>query len=253
MRRFPRRQAPARERRVPQNHGFYRRNIIAQSDRNSAPKRLPGNLHGAIPKTEQKFIDSVPSWGHRRDGMRPSAHNALAALPLSIRANLADPGAYHGAMAVRKKEPVARFVPPGPSDKPSSIGKALGLNNLETASLMKAAHRGLTWPAIQRFLDYTGFSQQDIAHYLGISERTLARRREVGIFGNRESEQLLRLAEIYEAALDLFDEDATSTLAWLTSPVRGLGNARPIDIARSEFGAREVLDMIGRLRDGVFT
>ena len=155
-------------------------------------------------------------------------------------------------MAVRKKEPVARFVPRVPSDKPSSVGKALGLSSLETASLMKAAHRGLTWAAVQRFLDSSGFSKQDIAQYLDIPERTLARRRVAGIFGSRESEQLLRLAEIYEAVLDLFDGDAGSTLAWLTSPVRGLGNVRPIDMARSEFGARDVRDTIGRLRDGVF-
>ena len=118
---------------------------------------------------------------------------------------------------------------------------------------MKAARRGLSWAAVRRFLIYTGLSPQDIAQYLGIPGRTFARRREAGIFGSRESEQLLRLAEIYQATLNLFDEDGNSTLAWLTSPARGLGNARPIDLARSEFGAREVRDLIGRLTDGAFS
>jgi putative toxin-antitoxin system antitoxin component (TIGR02293 family) len=75
----------------------------------------------------------------------------------------------------------------------------------------------------------------------------------VGAFDRRESEQLLRLVEIYEAALDLFDGDAVATRNWLTRPVRGLNNASPIDYAESEFGAREVRDLIGRLEDGVFS
>lgn len=155
-------------------------------------------------------------------------------------------------MAVRKGKPIATIVPSVRRNEGTRVGNALGLKNLDTASLMKAAHLGLSWTAFGRFLNYSGFSQQDVAQYLCIAERTLARRREAGIFGNRESEQLLRLAEIYQAALDLFDGDANSTLTWLTSPVRGLGNARPIDMTRSEFGARDVCDMIGRLRDGVF-
>jgi putative toxin-antitoxin system antitoxin component (TIGR02293 family) len=106
---------------------------------------------------------------------------------------------------------------------------------------------------VRKFLDIIGLSQQDLAKYLAIPERTFARRRETGTFDRRESEQLLRLAEISQAALELFDGDTEATRTWLTSPVRGLGNARPIDFAQSEFGAREVRDLIGRLADGVFS
>jgi putative toxin-antitoxin system antitoxin component (TIGR02293 family) len=83
--------------------------------------------------------------------------------------------------------------------------------------------------------------------------RTFARRRQAGAFGRRESEQVLRLAEISHAALQLFDDDIAAARTWLASPVRGLGNARPIDFAQSEFGARDVRDLIGRLADGVFS
>jgi putative toxin-antitoxin system antitoxin component (TIGR02293 family) len=124
---------------------------------------------------------------------------------------------------------------------------------METPSLMQAAQSGLSWNAVRKFLDIIGLSQQDLAKYLAIPERTFARRRETGTFDRRESEQLLRLAEISQAALELFDGDTEATRTWLTSPVRGLGNARPIDFAQSEFGAREVRDLIGRLADGVFS
>lgn len=118
---------------------------------------------------------------------------------------------------------------------------------------MQAVRSGLSWNAVRKFLDITGLSQQDLAKYLAIPERTFARRREVGIFDRRESEQLIRLAELAEATLELFDGDSDAARNWLTSPVRGLGNARPIDYAQSEFGAREVRDLIGRLGDGVFS
>lgn len=99
----------------------------------------------------------------------------------------------------------------------------------------------------------TGFSQQQLASYLDVPERTFARRRETGSLDRRESEKLLRLAEIWDSALDLFDGDAARTRGWLVAPAFGLGNVAPIEYARTEFGGREVRALIGRLADGVFS
>jgi putative toxin-antitoxin system antitoxin component (TIGR02293 family) len=157
-------------------------------------------------------------------------------------------------MAVPNIKSPTQFIPPtAPASSRTRIGKLLGLKNMESRSLMQAVVTGLSWNSVRKFLDATGLSQQELAKYLDIPERTFARRREVGAFDRRESEQLLRLVEIYEAALDLFDGDAVATRNWLTRPVRGLNNASPIDYAESEFGAREVRDLIGRLEDGVFS
>lgn len=156
-------------------------------------------------------------------------------------------------MAAPSTKSIATFIPSAPHVTGTRIGKALGLKSMGTPSLMQAVQSGLSWNAVRKFLDFMGLSQQELAKYLTIPERTFARRREAGIFDRRESEQLLRLAEISQAALELFDGDAAATRTWLTSPVRGLGNARPIDFAQSEFGAREVRDLIGRLADGVFS
>ncbi len=90
----------------------------------------------------------------------------------------------------------------------------------------------------------------------GVPRRSRPNLRPPPAFGHAwawESERLLRLAEIFEAALSLFDGDHDGVRQWLTSPVRGLGNARPIDYARTELGAREVRNLIGRLEDGVFS
>jgi putative toxin-antitoxin system antitoxin component (TIGR02293 family) len=149
---------------------------------------------------------------------------------------------------------IATFVPAVTAKTESRIGKTLGLKSMDASSLIDAAAAGLSWRAVKRFLDATGLTQQELANYLGIPERTFARRREAGAFDRRESEQLLRLAEIWEAALELFDGDAARTHSWLTSKRRlSLGGARPIDYANNEFGAREVRALIGRLEDGVIS
>jgi putative toxin-antitoxin system antitoxin component (TIGR02293 family) len=155
-------------------------------------------------------------------------------------------------MAVANRS-VAAFEPPVARKGKAGIGSTLGLKSMDVPALIKAASTGLSWSAVKRFLAATGFSQQQLAHYLDVPERTFARRRETGALDRRESEKLLRLAEIWEAALNLFGEDPERARGWLIAPAFGLGNAAPIDYARTEFGGREVRALIGRIADGVFS
>jgi len=149
---------------------------------------------------------------------------------------------------------IATFVPAVTARAESRIGRTLGLKSMDAPALIKAVATGLSWNAVKKFLNATGLTQQELANYLDIPERTFARRREAGAFARRESEQLLRLAEIWEAALELFDGDAARTHSWLTSRRRlSLGGVRAIDYAKNEFGAREVRALIGRLEDGVIS
>lgn len=155
-------------------------------------------------------------------------------------------------MALANKS-VAAFVPPPAPKARSRIGTTLGLKSMDVPTLINAARAGLSWNSVKRFLGATGLSQQQLANYLDIPERTFARRRETGALDRRESEKLLRLAEIWDAALDLFDGDEARTRGWLVTPAFGLGNVAPIDYARTEFGGREVRALIGRIADGVFS
>lgn len=119
--------------------------------------------------------------------------------------------------------------------------------------LIEVIAAGLRWTAVDSFLHISGFTQQQLAEYLGVSLQTLARRKKGGRLDESESERLLRLSEIYDAALDLFDRNRATTHEWLLSPCRALNKGRPIDYARTDIGAREVRDLIGRLEDGVFS
>jgi putative toxin-antitoxin system antitoxin component (TIGR02293 family) len=87
----------------------------------------------------------------------------------------------------------------------------------------------------------------------GIPERTLARRKTAGKLAPDESERLLRIANLFEKCVELFEGDVTAAVNWLTSPKKALNQERPLMYARTEFGAREVEDLIGRLEHGVFS
>jgi putative toxin-antitoxin system antitoxin component (TIGR02293 family) len=133
------------------------------------------------------------------------------------------------------------------------LGQELGLKKMDVSSLIRLLSEGLPWSAVTSFVKNTGFSLVDLARYLGIPERTFARRREAGMLEPSESERLIRLAEIYASSQQLFDGDRDAARQWLTSPIKGLGSARPIDYAQTELGAREVRNLIGRLEHGIFS
>lgn len=113
--------------------------------------------------------------------------------------------------------------------------------------------RGFSYQALIALETNSGISVQSWAETIGIPERTLARRRTAGRLAPEESEKLLRVSSIFEKAVELFEGDVSSAVHWLAAPKLALENQTPLQYARTEVGAREVENLIGRLEDGVFT
>jgi putative toxin-antitoxin system antitoxin component (TIGR02293 family) len=156
-------------------------------------------------------------------------------------------------MATATRKHVAQFVPRASPKHRAHPTELLGLQSKEIQFVLDAISSGIRWSSVNSFLHDSGFTQAELAEFLGLPPRTLARRKEAGSLDEHESERMLRLAEIYEAAVHLFDGDKADAREWLLSPVRGLNNNRPIDFARTDYGAREVRNLIGRLEHGVFS
>jgi putative toxin-antitoxin system antitoxin component (TIGR02293 family) len=53
-------------------------------------------------------------------------------------------------------------------------------------------------------------------------------------------------------AIAVFDADEEAAKQWLRSPQIGLGNAVPLDLARTTFGYREVEKLLTRIDHGVY-
>lgn len=132
-------------------------------------------------------------------------------------------------------------------------GESLGLSLKTVPDLIREVMRGFSYKALQVFEMNSGVSLSAVAETIGIPERTLARRKAAGRLAPEESERLLRLSSIFERAVELFEGDAAAAVHWLTTPKRALDNQTPLQYARTEIGAREVENLIGRLEHGVFS
>ena len=132
-------------------------------------------------------------------------------------------------------------------------GASLGLTASTTHSLVCQLEAGLPFRALQTLAAKSGVPAGSIAATLRIPERTLARRRVTGRFTPDESERLLRVSIMFEKAVRLFEGDVEAAVVWLTSPKKALLRQTPLAYSRTELGAREVENLIGRLEHGVFS
>jgi putative toxin-antitoxin system antitoxin component (TIGR02293 family) len=129
----------------------------------------------------------------------------------------------------------------------------LGLKAASALDLIGHVERGLTFNSVEQLRQKMGIPMKAMAELLQIKSRTLLRRREEGRLHADESDRLLRALRLFSRTVDLFEGNEAAARRWLLAPQRALGGAVPLEIARSEVGAREVEQIIGRLEHGVFT
>jgi putative toxin-antitoxin system antitoxin component (TIGR02293 family) len=125
--------------------------------------------------------------------------------------------------------------------------------SLPIAELVQLVGEGLPTPVLDRVATAYGLTQQAMADLIDVPTRTLQRRRAAGRFDKGESERLYRYIRMYQRALDVFDGDDDSARQFLTETQPGLDGAVPVEFARSELGASEVIDLLGRIDLGVYT
>ena len=133
-----------------------------------------------------------------------------------------------------------------------SPGSSLGLPSQRTDDLIDEVRKGLPFKTLESLSLESGLSVPELATFLEIPERTLARRKVAGRLGRDESERLLRLSRIFEKAVELFNGDVTEAVGWLRRPRKALADKTPLFYAATEVGAREVENLIGQLEHGVF-
>jgi putative toxin-antitoxin system antitoxin component (TIGR02293 family) len=118
---------------------------------------------------------------------------------------------------------------------------------------VEVVQKGLPTSILDHVAAAYGLTQQSFADLIEMPARTLQRRRAAGRFDAAESERLFRYVRLYQRAAEVFDDDGESARQFLTEPQPGLDGAIPIDFARSELGAAEVMDLLGRIDLGVYT
>jgi putative toxin-antitoxin system antitoxin component (TIGR02293 family) len=129
--------------------------------------------------------------------------------------------------------------------------RVLGLPTAPSEQIA-AAEEGLEVGTFRALAEALGVSEARLASITRMSQTTLTRRKRGGRFTVEESEHLLRIALLLERAATVFGS-ADDAAGWLKEPNLSLGNVAPLEFARSEIGAREVSDLLGRIEHGVYS
>ncbi|MDD2750655.1 MAG: DUF2384 domain-containing protein [Acidithiobacillus sp.] len=138
-----------------------------------------------------------------------------------------------------------------------SIGQLLGGNEV----LLVLPENPLQWVDVIRHgissaslvsLSITlHLSQAELAAVLGISHRTLTRRKREAMLNSEESAKVIRLARIIERAENVFDS-LDKAIDWLKNRNASLSGLTPLSLVDTDVGAESVLDTLGRIEHGVF-
>ena len=139
---------------------------------------------------------------------------------------------------------------PSPSALPRPIESLEDLEGAGLSGLLESIDEGLPAELAGKMEKRLEIAPEKMARLLGISPRTLKRRREDGTLSPVESERLYRIARLLQAATRVFgsEEEARS---WLKRPQVRLGGEVPLEVARLEPGAREAERLLGRIEHGI--
>jgi putative toxin-antitoxin system antitoxin component (TIGR02293 family) len=134
---------------------------------------------------------------------------------------------------------------------PAQPGDSVGAKYGTLLQAAKIVRSGLPFRAVARFQATSGLTLDRIKEAAKISEGSFSRRKKSGKLSLEESERLMRLGRVFEQAVALHDGDQDAAREWLETPIPALGDERPLDLAQTDPGAREVEDLIGRIAHGV--
>lgn len=118
--------------------------------------------------------------------------------------------------------------------------------------LIRRVQQGLRFRELEVLQDNINMPFEQLAAKLSISRSTLQRRKANGRLSPDESDKVIRFSRLLRQAADLFG-DIDKARAWLKHPQYGLGGAVPLDYAETEIGAREVENLLGRMKYGVYS
>jgi putative toxin-antitoxin system antitoxin component (TIGR02293 family) len=118
--------------------------------------------------------------------------------------------------------------------------------------LIRQIQKGLRFTELETLQSTIDLPFEQLAAKLCISRSTLHRRKAAGRLSPDESDKVIRYSRLVRQAADYFS-DIEKARAWLKHPQYGLGGAVPLDYARTEAGAREVENLLGRMKYGVYS
>ena len=134
-----------------------------------------------------------------------------------------------------------------PSEAPSTAASIIPEIGTDPVAAVRA---GLPYAALEHVRDHLNASDDLLARALGVSSRTLKRRREAGTLTTDESDRLVLLAEIVALARKALD-GAEPAREWLRTSHSMLGGDSPLDHMDTVTGMDEVKTMLYHIEYGM--
>lgn len=134
----------------------------------------------------------------------------------------------------------------------SPISRVLGIANAD-ADLVDATRKGLPAISALRLAQAGGLNDQQLAGALGVSTRTLARKKRKSRLNAVESDRVVRLGRVLSLALEVFANKKVATIEWLHDPIIALGGKAPVDFLDTDAGLRRVEQVLVHLDYGGIT
>jgi putative toxin-antitoxin system antitoxin component (TIGR02293 family) len=120
------------------------------------------------------------------------------------------------------------------------------------AGFIEVLETGLPVHELDELRGQLDVPMEKLAPMLSMSKATLHRRKASGRLDVTESDRVVRYARLLGKATSVM-ESIENARRWLASPQVGLGGAVPLEYAQTEFGAREVENLLGRIEYGVYS
>jgi len=110
--------------------------------------------------------------------------------------------------------------------------------------------RGLPFAALEAVARLIDLTRPEILSSLGITDRTLSRRKKEHRFHAVESDRLFRVARIAAQAIDVLGAEDKAR-RWLHKPNRALGGQTPLELLSTDIGVKQVEAVLTRIDYGI--
>jgi len=133
------------------------------------------------------------------------------------------------------------------------VERITGVPKAEKSKLIDAVKAGLPYRALLDLLAAFQVSRSELGQALLIAPSTMSRGKTGGYLRPDESDRVVRLARVLALAISMMCGDQKSAATWMRAPRDVLNGESPLLRSATKVGVRDVEDLIGRIRNGVFS
>lgn len=95
-------------------------------------------------------------------------------------------------------------------------------------------------------------NDKKLCEIIGINPRTLNRQKQENCFNKEESDQILKVWQIFNLAVQILGNKENAA-NWFQAPQLGLKNSLPIDLLNTHLESHEVEQLLYQIKYGIFS